>query len=257
MSGLMSSMQYLQLNWIICQRVKIFTSTFFNKNHFPLEFIPARESKLFTFCFKWYAWLLFRRRFKRVWIKQEYHPGESGKTIYFLNHHSWWDGLIPLLLNEFRFHQKARAMMEDSQMERYGFFRKIGAFSVNRSDPRKAITSLRYAVQSMERETASLFIYPEGTITPSCSEPAFEGGLAWLHSKLRRQRVDFVPVAVHIHTIRFDKPELHLHVGQQVQVDPTLSNRDQTELFENSLKTIVGDLRNTAGFEDEGFERLL
>lgn len=222
-----------------------------------MEFIPASESKFFTFLFRWYTWLLFKRRFKRVWIRQEYRPGESARTVYYLNHHSWWDGLIPLLLNEFRFHQKARAMMEDSQMERYGFFQKIGAFSVNRTDPRKAVTSLRYAVQSMERDNASLFIYPEGTITPPGTDPVFEGGLAWLHSKLWKREVDFVPVGIYMHTIRFDKPELYLYVREKVSVDPTLANDDRTEIFEIKLMEILNRLRAEAGVEDTEFERLL
>lgn len=222
-----------------------------------MEFIPARESKIFLFFFRWYTWFLFKRRFKRVWIKQDYRPKDTDRTIYFLNHHSWWDGLIPLLLNEFRFRQKARAMMEDVQMKRYVFFQKIGAFSVNRSDPRKAITSLRYAVQSMNRDNASLYLYPEGTITPAGSRLEFEGGLAWLHSKLWKQEVDFVPIGIYIHTMRFDKPELHLHVGQPVKADPSLANRDKTEIFENRLKFLLEKLRSNAGFGDEGFERLL
>jgi len=222
-----------------------------------VEFIPAGESKLFTYLFKWYTWLLFKRRFKSVWIRQDYRPGDESKTVYYLNHHSWWDGLIPLLLNEFRFRQKARAMMEDSQMQKYGFFRKIGAFSVNRSDPRKAVTSLRYAVQSMERENASLYIYPEGTITPTGTDPEFEGGLAWLHSKLWDREIDFVPIAIFIHTIRHDKPELHLHVGQPVKVDPSLANRDRTEIFERQLKGNLDRLRNEAWLENREFELLV
>ena len=182
-----------------------------------MEFIPAKESKWFIWLFKWYTWLLFKRRFHRVWLRQEYDPCSQCKTIYFLNHNSWWDGLIPLLLNEFRFHQKARALMEDKQIQQYSFFRKIGAFSINRSDPRKAITSLRYAVQSMKRERASLFIYPEGTITPAGTSPEFEGGLAWLHSKVAGLDVHFVPIAIHMQTIRHDKPELrakYLDIGE-------------------------------------------
>lgn len=238
--------------------LKIFTTIPINKIILVLEFIPADESKLFMAVFKWYTWLLFKRRFKRVWIRQEYRPDKQSKTVYYLNHHSWWDGLIPFLLNEFRFRQNARALMEDKQMERYRFFRKIGAFSVNRSDPRKTITSLRYAVQSMQqRDNACLFIYPEGRITPAGSELKFEGGLAWLHSKLENDRVDFVPAGIYMHTIRHDKPELYLYTGSPVNPVPGLSNDDKTRVFEEKLETILRQLRDTAGFDDAGFGRLV
>ena len=220
-----------------------------------MDFIPAKESRLFISVFRWYTYLLFKRRFKKVWLKQEYEPCPSCKTVYYLNHHSWWDGLIPLLLNEFRFRQRARAIMEDRQMKKHSLFRKIGAFSINRKDPRKAITSLRYALESFERPNASLFIYPEGSITPVGSKMNFEGGLAWLHSRL--EEVDFVPVAIHMHTIRHDKPELHLHVGDALRLDRREPGDQRTEGFEQALDRMLRELRETAGFDDTGFERFL
>lgn len=205
--------------------------------------------------FRVYTRLLFKRRFKKVWLRQEYDPVRENRTVYYLNHHSWWDGLIPFLLNEYHFKQNARALMEDKQMRRYGLFRKIGAFSINRDDPRKAITSLRYAVQSMQREHASLFIYPEGKIRPEATPMHFEGGLAWLHSKV--PEVDYVPVAIHINTIRHDKPELFLYVGPEAQIPDGLTNEETTKLFEQKLEKLLETTRATAGFEDEGFKRFV
>ncbi|NGP88074.1 lysophospholipid acyltransferase family protein [Fodinibius halophilus] len=220
-----------------------------------MDFIPAKESPLFIKGFRLYTWLLFKRRFKKVWLKQEYQPCANCKTVYYLNHHSWWDGLIPFLLNEFRFHQQARAIMEDKQMRQYSLFQKIGAFSINRDDPRKALPSLRYAVQSFEREQASLFIYPEGTITPAGSSMNFEGGLSWLYKRLAE--VDFVPVGIHMHTIRHDKPELHLHVGRPVRIKENTSGDEQTDQFEKTLDNLLEELRATAGFDDSEFEQFV
>lgn len=220
-----------------------------------LDFIPAQESSLFIKAFRVYVRLLFKRRFKHVWLKQEYVPGDQSRTVYYLNHHSWWDGIIPLLLNEYLLQQKARALMEDHQMRQYSLFKRIGAFSIDRDDPRKAITSLRYAVQSMKRTKSSLFIYPEGKITPAGSPMNFEGGLAWLHSKL--PEVDVVPIGIYMHTIRYDKPELHLHIGEAVRHKKDLSNKDLTMIYENQLDKILETLRTTAGFTDEPFTKFL
>lgn len=220
-----------------------------------VNFTPAKESPIFIKIFRLYTKFLFKRRFKQVWLKQEYEPCSACKTVYFLNHHSWWDGLIPLMLNEYRFRQQARAVMEDKQMKIYPFFQKIGAFSINRDNPRSAISSLRYGVQSFERPNASLFIYPEGSITPVGTSMNFEGGLAWLHDRL--DNVDFVPVGIYIHTIRHDKPELHLHVGQPVRLDNELSRDKKTTRFESVLNHMLVDLRDTAGFDDSKYERFL
>lgn len=145
--------------------------------------------------------------------------------------------------------------MEDKQMQEYAFFRKIGAFSINRNDPRKAITSLRYAVQSMERERASLFIYPEGKITPAESDITFEGGLGWIHTKV--PHADYVPIGINMHTIRHDKPELHLHIGGAVKLGTELNNLEKTQLLENSLEKILDELKDTAGFDDSLYRRWL
>lgn len=142
--------------------------------------------------------------------------------------------------------------MEDKQMKKYSLFRKIGAFSINKRDPRKAITSLRYALQSFQRDHSSLFVYPEGSITPPGSEMNFEGGLAWLHNRLND--VDFVPVGIYMHALRHDKPELHIHVGRPMHLSGSLSTDQKTKKFEDKLDTILAGLRATAGFDDSEFE---
>lgn len=145
--------------------------------------------------------------------------------------------------------------MEDRQMKKYPLFRKIGAFSINRDDPRKAIASLRYAVQSFQRNNASLFIYPEGTITPAGSAMHFEGGLSWLSQKL--PDIDIVPIGIHIHTIRHNKPELHLHIGRPVIINDSTSRDERSRIFEQRLNKMLDTLRKSAGFDDAEFEHFI
>jgi 1-acyl-sn-glycerol-3-phosphate acyltransferase len=223
------------------------------KKENALNFIPADESRLFIWFFEKYTKWSLKRRFKQVWVKQYYIPEPNAKTVYFLNHNSWWDGLIPLYLNENFFNQKARAIMEDKQMRQYTFFSKIGAFSINLEDPKASISSLRYAVKSMDRDNASLFIYPEGKITPvSESEPEFKKGLAWLYSQT--DEIDFVPVGIYSHTLRSSKPELYLSIGDSVHYGKQLDRNKLTELLQQELHRVLAQTREVAGFSDEGFK---
>jgi 1-acyl-sn-glycerol-3-phosphate acyltransferase len=218
-----------------------------------LNFIPADESPFFIWFFEHYTRWSLKKRFKQVWVKQDYHPDSSSRTVYYLNHNLWWDGLIPLYLNEKFFHQKARALMEDKQMRQYTFFSKIGAFSINLENPKASLTSLRYAVDSFERENACLFIYPEGTITPaSDSAPDFKQGLAWLYTKT--EDIDFVPIHIYSHFLRSSKPELFLSIGESVNHDKTLDRSNLTELFEADIQYLNTQTRAVAGFSDEGFK---
>lgn len=144
--------------------------------------------------------------------------------------------------------------MEDKQMRQYTFFSKIGAFSINLEDPKASISSLRYAVDSMKRDHACLFIYPEGRITPvSENEPNFRKGLAWLYQNL--DDIDFVPIAIYSHTLRSSKPELYLAIGNSVDHDKSLSKNELTVLFQQDLHRIITQTREVAGFTDEGFDR--
>lgn len=221
------------------------------------DFLPARESSLFAALFRIYARWLFRRRFRKVWVRSSYRPGPDSRTVYYLNHNSWWDGLVPVLLNDRLFGQRARAMMEKRQIRRYPFFRRLGAFSVSRSDSASALPSLRYALRSMKRPRAALYIFPGGKITAPGSPLEFEGGLTWLFRQLPEDETDFVPVGLYIHTIRSDKPELHINVGAAESPDPARTDFELTRRFERALEELLEELRRKSGFDDDPFRPLL
>ena len=222
-------------------------------NENTAEFIPAAESELFIAIFGLYTRCLFWRRFKNIRVHQLYQPGPESKTIYYLNHTSWWDGLIPLWLNRKLFRQNAQAMMEDKQMIKHPFFRKIGAFSVNLEDPRSAIRSMRYAVESIKRENSCLFIYPEGKIIPfSTLKPEFKKGLGWISRQC--PDADVVPVGIYIHTAKSDKPELCISIGRPTKADKTLSADELNNIYERELQETVSDLVNYAHHQPGKFK---
>lgn len=209
-----------------------------------MDFIAAKESRLVIKFFTLYTQFLMWRRFKNVEVIQDYIPQEHSKTIYFLNHNYWWDGLIPLYLNYTRFNQKARAIMEDKQMREYPFFSKIGAFSINLENPRSSLKSLRYAVESMERFNSCLFIYPEGKLVPPSTElPDFRGGLAWLYQNLDSE-IDFVPIGIFIDHSMNNKPDLKIYVGKQVSPDKNDSKEELSRFFSKKCLDLVTYLRN-------------
>ena len=132
--------------------------------------------------------------------------------------------------------------MEDKQMRQYPFFSKIGAFSINLENPRSSIQSLRYAVESMNRENPCLFIYPEGKLMPiSDTKPIFKDGLSWLYQKM--EGVDFVPVAFYIDHSKSNKPDLYISIGKVVNGDSLSDNSDLTTLLEESLHNLIKKLK--------------
>jgi len=222
----------------------------------PDLFIPAKESRFFITFFDFTVRLLCKFRFSGVYLKKNYTPTGSSRTIYYLNHTSWWDGLIPLLLNQKCFRQQARAMMEDKQMREHGFFKRIGAFSVSLENPKSVIRSLRYAVESMKRPNASLFIYPEGEIRPfSKDKPEFKSGLSWIVSKYPQP--DVVPIAIYFTTAKTSKPALYLQVGTPVDTDSIRDLSDKTAWFEEELRKLLESTVDTAHQQPGQFRKLI
>lgn len=146
-------------------------------------------------------------------------------------------------------------MMEDRQMLQHKFFKKIGAFSVNLQHSKSLITSLRYAVNSMERPQSSLFIYPEGEIVPfGTDQPKFKKGLVWIAEKC--PEVDIVPIGIYIHTSNFDKPELFIQIGKQIERDHSTGKIPSIEDYEIKLQEVLRSLKKHSHRDDHPFEKL-
>lgn len=208
-----------------------------------MEFIPAKESKLIIWFFDLYTRFLIWKRFRKVIITQEYYPKKDSRTVYYINHNYWWDGLLPLYLNRKLFKQEARALMEDKQMRQYSFFSRIGAFSINLENPRSSVRSLRYTVESMKRQHSCLFIYPEGKLIPvSDTKPEFKEGLSWLFQKL--DSIDFVPVAFYIDHSKSNKPDLYISIGKSVNRNSLMGKPETKTLFEESIHNLLIQIKS-------------
>ncbi|MEX0649204.1 MAG: lysophospholipid acyltransferase family protein [Balneolaceae bacterium] len=218
------------------------------------NFIAAAESRWITLLFDIYVRTLFRRRFKYVRVDLHYQPGPENKSIYYLNHTSWWDGLIPLILNRKIFRQNARAMMEDKQMKKYPFFKKLGAFSVNTDDTASALPSLRYAAESLQRSRSALYIYPEGKIMPFTTKPDFKKGLGWISNQC--PAADVVPIGIFMHTARYDKPELFIRIGKPVAADHSLDSGTLNEVFELEMGNLLRNLKKDAYHYPDRFKAI-
>jgi 1-acyl-sn-glycerol-3-phosphate acyltransferase len=220
-----------------------------------IPFLEAKESPLFLWIFTRWCRFLLRRRFRKTDIRVHYKPSRGARTIYYLNHHSWWDALIPILLNQRYFGQRARGMMLEAQLRRFPMFRKVGVFSIRKGDPASALRSLRYSLESLSKPNNGIYIFPEGEICSFRVDGwAFEPGLAWLVQKSIRslstqpakpiqtlQPIQIVPIGIYTHCMWGSKPDLTITVGNPLTIpDPLLENRDTlTEYLKNALSQTV------------------
>lgn len=138
--------------------------------------------------------------------------GEKTPLVIYANHSSWWDGLIlfDILKSE---NIELFVLMEEKNLKKFLFFRKLGAFSIVRESPKLAFKSLNYAAEVLSAEkNRTLLIFPQGEIAPNDKRPLeFFHGLSFLIEKL--QNCSTLPCAIRMEFLGNFKPEIFVKFG--------------------------------------------
>lgn len=142
---------------------------------------------------------------------------EPGGTLFLANHSCWWDLFLVHFLNE-SIPVDGYGMMEHFNMVRFGFFRRIGAFSVDRTDPASVRASLDYAAGLLRAPRSGVWVFPQGKIATNDARPlTFQPGIRALVRRAGRVRV--VPVAFRYDFWQDEHPEALVRFGPPAWVD--------------------------------------
>ncbi len=140
-------------------------------------------------------------------------------VLFLANHSCWWDLFLVVHLND-AIPVDGYGMMEHFNMLRFGFFRRIGAFSVDRANPSSVRASLEYAVGLLKRPRAGVWLFPQGRILGNDARPLrFQPGLRALVRKAGRVRV--VPVSFRFEFWQDERPEAFVRFGELEWVEKT------------------------------------
>lgn len=148
---------------------------------------------------------------------QAWHHHSS--VVIFLNHASWWDPLVCLLLARAFFPEHASyAPISAAMLERYRFFRRLGFFPVRDHSPRSALYFLETAHTLLARGRTALWITPQGRFMDPRERPLrFENGLGALASG--KPRATFLPLALEYTFWAEPRPEILCAFGEPVEFD--------------------------------------
>ena len=147
----------------------------------------------------------------------DHDPGAAVPVIYVANHSSWWDGHLAALMNHELFHRHAFTIMEESQLQRYKFFRYSGCFSVDRHGGRSMIESLAYASNCLNAPNRALLIFPQGEMLAHDTRPLkLFAGLARIIQPLKRVRL--IPVAFRLEFIGEALPDAFISLGPALDI---------------------------------------
>ncbi len=181
--------------------------------------LEVRRSWAYTRWFGWYSRRQFRRHFHSLRVAMP--PGlpamdTSIPVIFYCNHAYWWDGFWSQICTELWFRQNLFIIIEQPQLEKHRFFTRIGAFSIDRGNPRSAVRTLDYASKCLLSPSPlqnALWIFPQGLIEHVDKRPLlFFRGTAGIADRVLKSsgKLYLVSVVSRIEYLEDQKPELFL-----------------------------------------------
>ncbi len=179
---------------------------------------------------------------------------DSSGVVLLANHSSWWDLFYVHFLNQ-TIPLDGYGMMEHFNLTRFGFFRRIGAYSVDRTDPASVRESMDYTIELLARPRAGVWIFPQGSILGNDVRPIeFQGGLRVLLKRAKRLRV--VPVAFRYEFWQDERPEALVRFGEPTWVDAT-ERRSLIESWQQRLTAEIDALKADSLAQDASRFRVL
>ncbi|WP_322924014.1 lysophospholipid acyltransferase family protein [Paenibacillus campi] len=179
--------------------------------------IAANKSAAFEHMFVRYNdWYLLRRNFHSFMMQGQLDVVPAGQpAVYMMNHSSWWDGLLVYHALKRTSSAEHYMMMEQRQLERYRFFGKIGAFSIDKDSPVDIRQSMRYGGQLLSLGHR-VWIFPQGEIRHLDTRPlGFRSGISLL---LRQSSVHIpvIPVTLYYGLFQHSRLQAGLMIGQPI-----------------------------------------
>lgn len=209
--------------------------------------IKAKKNKYFNVLFRLYIKRLFRKHYFRIHLagadNLAINTG-SKPIIFYANHNNWWDGFTAYYLSNIFLKMDDFLMMDIEQMKKYSMFKYVGVFSVNRSNPREAVSSIEYSANLLRNTNRCLWIFPEGKMNVQDHEPVkFYSGISKIAEKTGG--VILQPVAFRYEFIDEQRPEIFIQFGRGdvIETNP-INTKDLTEYLCNKLNKETALLRN-------------
>jgi len=191
--------------------------------------IPARKSPWIQRGFRAYNRRYLAKNFHRIHLDGDLAALRGdGETplLLCINHSSWWDLLLGVMLDELLPGWDAYAPMDEAQLRRYRFFSHLGIIGVDRTSLQGAREFVDYCRELLEGRPRALGITPQGAFTSNSARPIrFQPGIGAIAGSLS---------CFYVSTVVFDyefwsekRPEAFLSVRplERVTVGPGFDRR--------------------------------
>ncbi|TRZ39727.1 acyl-phosphate glycerol 3-phosphate acyltransferase [Niallia circulans] len=167
----------------------------------------------------------------------------SGPYIFVCNHSSWWDGLIYFQLTKTVIQQDLYIMMHEQGLKQFPYFKKLGAFSIDRSSPKETIKTMRYA-EMLLNKGKSVWVFPQGDEYHLEKRPLqFQPGALYLQEKV--PEIPVIPVCFYYSFAHKRKPEVWIKAGNPLfSTDlPGVLRQEKTLSLEKKCTDALDELK--------------
>lgn len=212
--------------------------------------IQADKNKLVEWGFTRFNRHFINFHFEHVYLWEPPLLPPTEKTLYLINHSSWWDPLIIFHLNDQVVGSNGFGMMSEEGINRHSFFRKIGAFSINPNNRRHLIDSLNYSTHLLAANNA-VWMFPQGEEQHTEKQPLqFFTGAAYIANKL--PDVNIVPITIYYSLEHTRRPNAYISIGNLIKQDGyhSKNRKMMTEMFEQTVTDQLQRLRQKIIEED-------
>jgi 1-acyl-sn-glycerol-3-phosphate acyltransferase len=189
--------------------------------------IEAKHIKAAHYVFKFYLRGLLKKNFSNFFLSNLPPEPPKEKTVILApNHISWWDGFFIYSFNDTVLKKKLFVMMLREELERYWFFKFIGAYSIKPDNPASTSKTLKYTQHLFEDESNAIVFYPQGEIESFEKKPLKLNKGLQLFTKNAEEKCVILPVAFKIQHYNKKYPAIVFRSGKYIKVSEIQDNFD-------------------------------
>jgi phytoene desaturase len=202
-----------------------------------------------------------RRNFHAVRLARRDWPSEPAgePLVVVLNHPSWWDPLVGLMLAEQLFpHYRHYAPIEATALAKYPFLERLGCFGIEPGTRRGALNFLRTSQELLSQPHTAVWITAQGAFTDPRQRPIhLREGVG--HLARRLQSGIILPLALEYPFWEERFPEALAQFGPALPITPQEGSQrsvaDWMQRIEQGLESALDSLaaqamaRDAAAFE--------
>ncbi len=184
-------------------------------------------------------------------------PAAAGPVIVYLNHPSWWDPLVCVMVCQKLMRGRRHfAAIDAIALQKYKLFERMGFFGVEQNSPRGARDFLRVGSALLSEADATIWLTAQGHFTDVRVRPVkLAPGIAHLAARLcdNESRGTLLPVALEYVYWQESKPEALVRIGEPVRLERhrELDARAWLALLEGRLQETMDALSIEAMSRDE------